>query len=41
MKNIITLQVMEKAAGGTSWHYAHFCVINQGGIRTSIEAGGN
>ncbi|KOB68363.1 Apyrase, partial [Operophtera brumata] len=22
-----------------NWHYAHFCVINQGGIRSSIEHG--
>ncbi|XP_059051895.1 apyrase-like [Achroia grisella] len=30
--------VLEKAKGD-NWHYAHFCIINQGGIRVDIEAG--
>ncbi|XP_075984343.1 apyrase-like isoform X2 [Anticarsia gemmatalis] len=30
--------IIDRAQNG-SWHYAHFCVINQGGIRTDISAG--
>ncbi|KAJ8711860.1 hypothetical protein PYW08_008814 [Mythimna loreyi] len=26
-------------APSNSWHYAHFCVLNQGGIRTDIDQG--
>ncbi|XP_030032452.1 apyrase isoform X1 [Manduca sexta] len=26
-------------AQGDNWHYAHFCVVNQGGIRTDINNG--
>ncbi|KAL4713020.1 hypothetical protein ACJJTC_014654 [Scirpophaga incertulas] len=26
-------------AEGDNWHYAHFCVINQGGVRTDITPG--
>ncbi|CAH2054222.1 unnamed protein product, partial [Iphiclides podalirius] len=26
-------------AEGTNWHYAHFCIINQGGIRVDMEPG--
>ncbi|XP_022817236.1 apyrase-like isoform X1 [Spodoptera litura] len=26
-------------AGNTTWNYAHFCVINQGGIRVPIDEG--
>ncbi|XP_068619670.1 apyrase-like [Battus philenor] len=31
--------VLNKAKGNNKWHYAHFCVINQGGIRASMEPG--
>lgn len=27
-------------APSNSWNYAHFCVINQGGIRAAIDKGG-
>ncbi|KAJ0172127.1 hypothetical protein K1T71_012100 [Dendrolimus kikuchii] len=30
--------VMDRAEGN-NWHYAHFCVINQGGIRVDIDRG--
>ncbi|CAG9793356.1 unnamed protein product [Diatraea saccharalis] len=30
--------VMDRAEGD-NWHYAHFCVINQGGIRAAITPG--
>ncbi|XP_052756858.1 apyrase isoform X2 [Galleria mellonella] len=30
--------VMDRAKGN-NWHYAHFCIINQGGIRVDMEAG--
>lgn len=32
-------QVLDRAQGN-DWHYAHFCVINQGGIRVDIDPGG-
>ncbi|XP_012550294.1 apyrase isoform X1 [Bombyx mori] len=31
-------EVMDRAQGN-NWHHAHFCVINQGGIRVDIEPG--
>ncbi|XP_072933663.1 apyrase-like [Epargyreus clarus] len=30
--------VMDRAEG-SNWHFAHFCIINQGGIRVDIEPG--
>lgn len=32
------VQVLDWAEGD-NWHYAHFCVMNQGGIRAGIEPG--
>ncbi|GBP15288.1 Apyrase [Eumeta japonica] len=31
-------KVLDRAEGG-NWHHAHFCIINQGGIRVDIEPG--
>jgi hypothetical protein len=37
--NVLHLfQVVDKAEGD-NWHYAHFCVMNQGGIRAAIPSG--
>ncbi|GBP15295.1 Apyrase [Eumeta japonica] len=30
---------IEIRAEGENWHHAHFCIINQGGIRADIEPG--
>ncbi|XP_049885609.1 apyrase isoform X1 [Pectinophora gossypiella] len=32
-------KVIDLAPGNNYWHYAHFCIINQGGIRTSMDRG--